>query len=223
MPIKIYVSKTLDGSMKLASTDDITRANQTRARFLQNNGIDPSDTTLVRVKFEGNNYKRYLIANDSLKGDGIVRESTTECDAIVTTDFKHALFLPLADCIGTVIYDEDKHLLMVSHLGRHSLEQFGGTTSINYLIEKFSVDPKNLKIWLSPSAGKESYPLFTFSNRSLHQVAFEQLTNAGVLPKNIEVSLIDSAKSDEYFSHSQFLKGNQATDGRFAIVAYMTR
>lgn len=151
-----------------------------------------------------------------------MRESTTDCDTIAAPDNNHASFLPLADCICAVFHDPNRNIIMVSHLGRHDLEQFGGTSSVEYLIKQLNIDPKNLKVWLSPSAGKESYPLFAFENKSLAEVAFEQITNTGVLPENIEVSLIDSSKNEEYYSHSEFLKGNRNDDGRFAIVAVMT-
>lgn len=223
MALNIFVSKIQDGSMKSIHSGDIKNVNKARTNFLLKNGVNPNDTTLVRVKYEGENYRRYFTANDNYKGDGIVRESTIDCDAIVTLDFNHALFLPLADCVGVVLHDTNKNIMMVSHLGRHSLEQSGGTASIDYLTKYFDINPKNLKIWLSPAAGKEAYPLFAFNNHSLHEVAFEQFTSAGVLPENIKLSSIDSAKNEGYYSHSQFLKGNRTIDGRFAIVACMTK
>jgi len=223
MTLNIFVSKIQDGSMKSIYSGDIEHTNQARTNFILENNINPNDTTLVRVKYEGENYRRYFTADDSYKGDGITRESTLTSDALVVSEPNHALFLPLADCIGMVLYESVKNILMVSHLGRHNLEQFGGTKSVEYLIKHHSINinPKNLKVWLSPAAGKESYPLFAFNNRSLHEVAFEQLTSAGILPKNIELSSIDSAKDEEYYSHSQFLKGDRTSDGRFAIVARM--
>jgi hypothetical protein len=223
MALNIFVSKIQDGSMKPIHSGDIEHTNRARTNFLLKNGINPNDTTLVRVKYEGDNYKRYFTVDNSHKGDGVIRESTLTSDAIVVSEYNHALFLPLADCIGAVLHDPIKNILMVSHLGRHNLEQFGGTASVEHLIKYHDIDTKNLKVWLSPAAGKESYPLFAFNNRSLHEVAFEQFTGVGVLPENIEASSIDSAKNEEYYSHSQFLKGNRTSDGRFAIVACMTK
>lgn len=223
MALNIFVSKIKDGSMKSIHDDDVERVNQARTNFLMKNNINPADTTLVRLKYEVDDYKRYFVADDSYRGDGIVRESTVTCDAVVTLGFDHALFLPLADCVGAVLHDPVKNILMVSHLGRHNLEQFGGTACVDYLINNLSVDPTGLDVWLSPAAGKDYYPLFDFNNRSLHEVALEQLVNAGVLSANVEMSSIDSAGSDDYYSHSQFMKGARESDGRFAIVASMSR
>jgi hypothetical protein len=47
------------------------------------------------------------------------------------------------------------------------------------------------------------------------------LLEAGVLPENVENAGINTAESDEYYSHSEFLKGNETDAGRFAIVAMM--
>lgn len=110
---------------------------------------------------------------------------------------------------------------MVSHLGRHNLEQFGGTKSVEYLISMHDCDPQKLAVWLSPAADKDSYPLYAFDNRSLHDVATEQLVEGGILPENITASPIDVATDKHYFSHSQFLKGNRETDGRHAVVAVL--
>jgi hypothetical protein len=223
MTLKIFVSKIQDGSMKSIHSSNTKKVAQARTHFLLKNNINPNNTTLVEIKYEGSNYKHYFTVDSSYEGDGIVRESTISCDAIVTLGCNHTLLLPLADCVGAVLHDPIKNILMVSHLGRHNLEQFGSAASVEYLTKYYNINPKNLRVWLSPAAGKDSYPLFAFNNRGLQEVAFEQLISAGVLSENIELSSIDSAKDTEYYSHSQFLKGNRASDGRFAIVAYMAK
>jgi copper oxidase (laccase) domain-containing protein len=220
MPVKIAVSTVNDGLMK--SPDRHFRTTlDTRHAFLQKNSIDPDKTTLVNLVYEGDNYTRYSTINDSLKGDGITRDSSIIADALVVTKPNHALLLPLADCIGAVVHDPIQSILMLSHLGRHNLEQYGGTRCIEYLVEKHSCDPKNLTIWLSPAAGADNYPLFSFNNRSMHDVAAEQFIAAGVASQNITTSPIDTTFDHQYFSHSQFLVGNRDTDGRHAVVAMM--
>lgn len=192
-----------------------------RTAFLQSNDIELDNTTLVRVAYDATDFCRFLTLSDANRGDGITHPASIVADALVVTKPGHALFLPLADCIGAVIHDPIQNILMVSHLGRHNLEQVGGTKCIEYLIKQHGVDPKKLTVWLSPAAGKDSYPLYAFDNRSLHEIATEQLMKAGVPAKNLTVSLIDSATDTNYYSHSQFLHGNRQTDGRFAIVAIM--
>jgi len=214
-----YTTSTVaDGSMKSPDLNFATTL-PARHKFLAKNGIDSPDTTLVQLTYSGEDFCRYytLVSND--KGDGIIRLASRDADALVVTTPGHALFLPLADCIGAVIHDPTQNILMLSHLGRHNLEQYGGTKSIEYLAEKHGCDPANLIVWLSPAAGKSSYPLYAFNNRSLHDVATEQLQAAGIPATNIMVSPIDSATDPNYFSHSQFLAGKRPTDDRHAVVA----
>jgi len=222
MAVVIINSTLLDGSMQSIHSGNLAQANQSRTDFLNKNGIQPEATTLVRLKYEGDDYCRYATIDDTFKGDGIVRESTVVNDALVVTRPQHALFLPLADCIGAVLHDPVKNILMVSHLGRHNLEQYGGTRSVEFLQEHHGVNPQDVTIWLSPAAGKSSYPLFEFNNRSLHEVAMEQFIRAGIRAENIDISPIDSSQDANYYSHSQFLKGRRDNDGRFAVVAFMT-
>lgn len=193
----------------------------TREQFLHSHDISPLDTTLVQLTYEGADYCRYQTVSKNDKGDGITRQATTVADALITREKNHALFLPLADCIGAVIHDPVKDILMLSHLGRHNLEQLGGNKSVEYLVNEHGVNPANLTAWLSPAAGKDNYPLFAFENRSMHDVAIEQLCSRGIVEQNITSSDIDTTKDSDYFSHSQFLKNNLTDDGRFAIVAVM--
>lgn len=222
MTLHIYTSTTVDGSMKIVPGSEESIVNAHRSAFLRSSSIDLNTTTLVRLLYEGDDYARYSSVGPESMGDGITRESTIVCDGLVTTEPNHALFLPLADCIGAVIHDTAQNILMVSHLGRHNLEQFGGTKSIEYLTAKYGSKPEDITIWLSPAASKTHYPLFAFENRGLHEVAVEQLLAAGIVKDNIAVSPINSAEDTQYFSHSQFLKGNRETDGRFAIVAVLS-
>ncbi len=220
MSSEFYISTIADGSMK-SPDHDFAIVLPARAAFLQKNSINPQDTTLVQVTYETDDFCRYNTLTDQEKGDGITRDATIQADALVVTKPGHALLLPLADCIGVVVHDPTQGVLMLSHLGRQNLEQTGGTKCIEYLINKHGVNPKNLVVWLSPAAGRNYYPLYAFDNRSLHDVATEQLLAASVSRDNITASPIDSAGDPDYFSHSRYIKGDRQTDGRHAVVAIM--
>lgn len=220
MGIFFTASTQNDGSMKTPYGDQTT-IRQHRIAFLEKNNINPADTTLHTLTYEGDDYCRYITLGDDAKGDGIVRDATINADAVVVTNTNHALMLPLADCVGAVIHDPTKKILMLAHLGRHSLEQHGGTRCIKYLVDNHGVNPSNLTVWLSPAAGKDSYPLHAFDERGMREVAIEQLMNGGVAPENIDASLIDTTLDPTYYSHSEFLQGRRDEDGRFAIVAVM--
>jgi len=217
MSVQILISTTADGSMSTVPDTETVRKN--REAFLRAHGMSLKDSVLVRLKYEGDNYRRYLEVTVDDAGDGMNRESTIIADALFTREKNLALFLPLADCIGAVIEDREQGIIGLSHLGRHNLLQDGGRETIRYMIEQFGSRPEDLFVTLSPSAGQENYPLFDFDNRSLQDVAIEQLMSADITREHITPSLIDTTVDEIYFSHSQFLKGNRETDGRFAIAA----
>ncbi|MDB5187004.1 MAG: Protein of hypothetical function [Candidatus Saccharibacteria bacterium] len=218
----VGVSSVDDGNMRFASGDE-DEVELNRINFLRQLDIDPTQATLAQVSYQDTtDFARYHVVDDENLGEGMLEPvSALHADALVAARPDHALFLPLADCAGAVIYDSQLKVMMVSHLGRHSVEQEGASRSVQYLIEEFGSAPTDLKIWLSPAVGSDSYPLRAFNNRSLHDVICEQLERAGVGLEQIELSDVDTADDDNYFSHSEYLAGNQMTDGRFAIVAMM--
>lgn len=218
--LKIYTSTATDGSMK-SLDGNFASVLPTRTVFLRKHGVEPEDTVLVHLVYEGDNYARFVTADDALRGDGITRRPSFIADGVATQQKNLVLFLPLADCTGVVLHDPKKNALMLSHLGRHNLEQDGGTKSVEYMVEQFNCNPADITVWLSPAAGSEKYPLYDFDNRSMHDVATEQLLRAGILDTNITRSLIDTTKDTNYFSHSEFKKGNRPTDGRFCVLAYI--
>lgn len=216
------VSSVSDGNMSFGKgdADDVF---QSRLAFLNAVGVDPEQTTLVQVAYQdAEHFARYVTVNEEQEGEGIFApKSDTIADALVTTRPGHALFLPIADCVGVILYDSAQRVLMVSHIGRHSAEIKGASKSVQYLIDNFATEPADVQVWLSPAAGKTAYPLHAMENKGLHEVIVEQLESAGVLLENIEVSTVDTTSDIEYFSHSQFIAGKRENDGRFAIVAMM--
>lgn len=184
-------------------------------------GIDIRHTSLVGITYDTNDYAKYRIATVHDKGVGMQKNDVQQyADALVVRDVGHALFLPVADCAGVILYDPRNEVLMVSHIGRHSAEQDGARRGVAYLRQTCGTDPGDLLVWVGPSVGGVTYPLTAFSGKSLREVILDQLQSAGVAADAIEVSSVDTAHDENYFSHSQFLKGSE-TPGRFAIVAQM--
>jgi len=220
--VLVSVSSYDDGNMSF-STGDEREVTNNRRFFLDSVSIDPLQTALVQVTFDTTDFTRYRIVDEDQLGEGILSPLVIHsADALVATRPGQALFLPLADCAGAVLYDTKNHVLMVSHLGRQSVEINGAEKSIEFLCSEFDSNPKDIQVWLSPMVGPESYPLHAFSDRGLRDVIIEQLISAGVTAENIEFSSVDTAESDNYFSHSEFLAGEQSEDGRFALIAVMT-
>lgn len=219
--VRAAISSKEDGNMKFGISEDGDVVRNRRS-FLEKAGFAIGHTTLVGMTYDTDDFAKYRVAKLSEKQSGMLDMKAVEfADALVVDRPAHALFLPLADCVGMVLYDEEHHVLMVSHIGRHNVEVEGARRSVEYLLQEYATRPEKLKVWLSPGVGKASYPLLMLGNKSLHEVVMEQLATAGVLEGNIENDGIDTATSDHYYSHSEYLKGNDES-GRFAIVAEMT-
>ena len=214
------VSSVQDGNMKFGVGGG-KGVEENRRKFLTAAGIDIDHSTLVGITYDTDDFAKYRIAGEAEKGAGMFgMDDVQYADALTTDRPGHALFLPLADCVGVIMYDSEHHALMVSHVGRHSAEIDGARRSVKFLKEQYQTDPSQLKVWLSPGVGKASYPLHRFGGRGLHETIMQQLQAAGVELANIENGNIDTAVSEHYYSHSEYLKGN-GEPGRFAIVAQM--
>lgn len=207
------ISSVSDGNMKLGIEDD-TRVLENRTMFLSRFGISPDDVTLEQVTYNTDEFLRYQrLADDS--------PAIITADGLATDLTNRAIFLPLADCVGAVFYDPQHGAFMLSHLGRHSTEQGGGKASVQFMTKEFGSRPNELLIWLGPAPNGMAYPLWNCGNRSFHEELTRQLREAGVASENIATSPVDTSSNLNYFSHSEFLKGNQKIDGRYAIVAQM--
>ncbi len=210
--VVVRISSVGDGSMKDGVEIMTPEAVHSRTVFLEGNAMPSDQVAVMFADYATDNFCVYREAAAGLMAG---------TDATVVCDLDRPVLLPLADCLGAVIYDPMNHVLMVSHLGRHSVEQYGGTRSIQYLVDHYGADPAELLVWLGPSPNAVDYPLHAFGNRSFVDVVTEQLFTAGISRESIEVSHVDTATNPHYFSHSQFIKGAQATDGRYAIVAML--
>lgn len=223
MSVTVLTSTVTDGSM--FNRDDPTdpAVIENRKAFMEAYNISLDQTTRVEVtfNFDTNDFCRYGEATDTMMADGMYRPSPTPHDALVTTEPHHALFLPLADCVGATFYDPEHHILGLAHLGRHSLEQQGGTKFVEYLKSHYSSDPKQIKVWLSPAPGKDVYPIWALDNKGMKEITFEQLHAAGILDENIIDNSAETDKDQNYFSYSEFLKGHREIDGDHAMVAVM--
>lgn len=210
----VGLSSVADGSMK--DGEDLLAPDAVRSRetFLAKLAMDPAQVAIFYADFTTDDYCRYAEARAGL---------LPSLDGVSTTMPDRPILLPLADCVGTVLYDPAHHALMVAHLGRHSTEQFGGVRTVEYMATHYGSRPSDLLVWLGPSPNGADYPLHAFDNRSFVEVLTEQLTSAGVAREHLEVSQVNTATDSNYFSHSQYLHGRQAVDGRYAIAATLNK
>lgn len=186
-------------------------------------------------------YQR-IVYSDSATYDVIkeVDESSTSeyladvaADGLFTTRVGVGLFLPVADCIVTVIYDPQNKYLAQLHMGRHSTL----TDIVFKTIDMFEArgsDVTALRTWMAPALTKVNHRLDYFDSADdpawrgfvekradgyyLDMQGYNRaaLLSCGVLAENITISPIDTFENENYFSHS---RGD--IQGRFAGLAMM--
>lgn len=222
MGVKVAIATVADGTMinRHDFSDPDVFAN--REKFLGQNGLRGDHNYTFQVDYETDNFCRYYVIDD----DEIPRLAQVPdifiADAIVATNPNTSILLPIADCIGAVLYDPTQKVLMVSHLGRHSLEQQGLIRSVEFLTNRFNSSPKDLLVWTTPAPGKDVYPIWALENKGMKEVFFDQAASAGIIRENITDHPADSTKDLNYYSYSEFLKGHRDEDGDYAIAAVMT-
>ena len=119
--------------------------------------------------------------------------------------------MPLADCLGVVVFDKKQKIVGLLHSGRQNIEQNGPKKFIEYFVNNFDSGVRDIKLWFSPYA--LNYRIFKLENKGLGEAAREQFVNAGILPDNIIDSKIDTVGSDDFPSNSS----GDATK-RFAVI-----
>lgn len=222
MNLTVAISTVSDGSMLNRNDVFDPEVIKNREAYLEAHSITLEQSTRVRVNYDRDNFCRYITVDELYKGQGMRGDDVVIADALITTRPEHALFLPIADCVGAAIYDPIQHIVAVAHFGRHSLEQSGAHKIISHLKEKYGSNPKDIQIWLTPAPGKDVYPIWALDNKGMKEVTFEQLKSAGILLENIIDNPTETDKDPAYYSYSEFLKGHRANDGDYAIVAMLT-
>ena len=89
-----------------------------------------------------------VITNDNLDNtfDGI--------DGTITNLKGVALVCSLADCQGIILYDDNKKVIGNIHSGWKGTKEKIIVNAINKMIETFNSDPKDIKVFFSPSIQK---------------------------------------------------------------------
>lgn len=234
------VSSKDDGQMKLGSMEPIDEVIQNRRQFLARLGMKIENTVLVKIKYNNDSINDVIkTVSQADAGDGMLSLESEPSDCLVTNTPGLALFVPVADCGATIVYDPKNQVLALAHLGRHSTISLVPKKLTKYLKDNFQTDPADLKVWISPSISAESYVLkyadFATDNPDwadyckkvdggyiTDNAGFNrsQFIKAGVKADNIEISNVDTAESDDYWSHHHevTVKGNSVPP-RFAVVA----
>lgn len=165
--------------------------------------------------------------------DTIKYSAGVHADGLFTRERGVGLFLPVADCIATVLYDPARRYLALLHMGRHSTL----SDLLPRMIDKFRTEgsnPTDIRVYMSPAATRKSYRLEYFDHADdpawqefynhkpdgyyidmqgyNHQICLDR----GISPQHITISPIDTVTHSHYFSHSA---GD--ISGRIALLTFM--
>lgn len=194
-----------------------------RRSFLASFGLPLEQVVRVNVQYDDSyTYTAYREVGVRDYGSGAFDNEAPVSDALVTTDPQVILFLPLADCVGAILYDPLQHVLMMTHLGRHSLEVDGGVSSVRYLQDHYASDPASLRVWLTPAPSKEAYAIWKLDGAGMKESAIEQLLRAGIRTEHITNHPSETDHDPSFYSHSEYLAGRRSEDGRYGLFAWLT-
>lgn len=227
--VLVAVTSRDDGSMKAGTDLMAAEAVANRHTVLGKLGLDENATILQKVTYSED--RTYDVIRKVNRQDG---GKTVAGDALYTYDAGVSIFLPLADCVGVVMYHPEARVLAVLHSGRHST--FADLTEkvLQVLSVDEGLDAAGLKVWLSPAVARASYRLKWFDladdmrwknfyDRDGQDYLLDlpgyirsQCMSVGVRAENITMPVVDTAVDERYYSHSQ---GD--TNARFAILAMM--
>ena len=239
------VSSLEDGQTQLAKGEPDVEVIHNRRVFLKNVGLKIEDVILLKVTYADNrtyDIIREVTDQDASRGM-FNNDDVDQADCLVTQTPGVGLFLPIADCTGTIVHDPVNNVLALIHLGRHSTTAQLATKVVTYLQEHFGSKPGDLVVWFSPSIRKESYRvkvehLENGDSRiadyfiedeggrwfDMHGYNWMLFVGAGVERTAIHDADVNTATSSEYGSHyAQTTVGGELPPPRFAVVCALKK
>jgi copper oxidase (laccase) domain-containing protein len=228
-------STAADGSIAIGAGSDATSKHQQNAvAFMTRQGF-VMPATKVHVTYSDHNSYTDITRVTTANAGTVIK-----ADALFTTEAGITIYLPVADCIATLVYDPESSMLGVLHLGRHA--------SVAGLIEQFAQEvanstgskPAGWHVWMSPSVlqAHDRMDYFTpprpeewdgfqreeadgiyIDTAGHNRKRFELL---GVKPENIQASPIDTYDDERYFSHRAAVEQNDPSrEGRMLLAAML--
>ncbi len=212
--VKIVFSTLDDGNMRVFGAEDESEIIENQAKLGASINLNRENIARIHTIYDNRtDYTKYFEITPENLSDFVITAPEfiiPISDGLYTRIPGIGLLLPIADCLGIVVYDPKTEILGLIHSGRQNLEQDGAAKFIENL-SKEGVNPADLKVYFSPCA--KHYKIEKL-NQTIPEAARAQLLKAGVSPDNIEESEIDVATDLHFPSNSA---GDKIT--RFAIIA----
>ena len=202
-----------------------------RTRICKVAGIEYGDVVFQRIIYSP--HATYELLAEVDRRSTTTHTSEIVADALFTEVAGVGLFLPVADCVATVVHDPVGHRLALLHLGRHSTLTDLIAKTVRHFEMRGSV-PSDMVVWMGPSAQRETYKLEYFDRKDdkdwkpycdvktdgvymdMQGYNRQHFIDNGVRAENVHISPINTMTSADYFSHA-----GGDVHGRMAVVAMM--
>ena len=235
------ISAKNDGNMRFSSGQP-AQVIASREAWLQNVGTTAEQTVWMNVR-DPQTWDMIYDATPDNFGSGMFDPATAiTTDAIVTNHKNLALVLMIADCNPVIVHDPVQQAIALVHLGWQSTAANLASKVVHHLQQKYHSNPADLKIYNGPSIRAQSYtfePPITQAGLpgwqpylidagqgrvGIDLVGYnqQQFIDAGVQSDNIQISHVDTATSQHYFSHYRAAQQHaDAQEGRFAALVQL--
>lgn len=231
--LKHAFSTRNEGNMSFKFGDD-DEVLSNRRSFLDELGISLADCVVINASHSD----EIMVVDENKKGRGAFElDSAVTADGYLCSQKGIFLVLLIADCLSVVVFDSKKNVFGLFHAGWESTDKRVASVGVKKMVEEFGCDPKNMVAALGPCIKKESYrfedpvqknseewePFLTDDEEGRTMIDIvgyntQQLTDAGIVRDNIEISDVNTATDDRFFSHYHDSRIEGREEGRFACV-----
>jgi len=206
---------------------------ENRRRFLEMRG-GVLENCVVMV---GEHEEKITIVHEADRGRGATNgNESIVTEALITNDREVILFLTTGDCLPVAFYDPVQGVVAIAHLGWKPTDRELARKVVEEMGTAFGSKPEDIQVNIGPCIHKESYVQPTLAQEddprwqphvekldteefAIDLIGFNvaALIAAGVLAENIDVSDVDTASSENHFSHYRSKKTDEP-DGRIATI-----
>lgn len=216
--VTLAISTLENGNMRAFSDNEFETVLENQSKLSAALGTTADKTARVLTTYDNRkSFTEYYLVDSGTISEHVITKPESDlmlADGLITKE-DYVLLLPLADCLGVIVYDETQNILGLLHSGRQNLEEDGAFKFVEQLKAEFGCKPENLKIYFTPHA--QNFEIFKLNNAKLSEAAEEQLLRAGVKAENIERSNIDTVSNEQFPSNSA---GDKTT--RFAVAVRLS-
>ncbi len=229
--ITLAYTQVADGNMDERFADRSV-VMQNRRKFLNQFGLNPK--LVIEGKQIGSDRILVLNEENTKMWFGV---NIPGVDGFITNQNDVGLLVKVADCVPVVMYDPNKHVFGLFHIGWTGAVKNIHTKGLQGLMTSYGSDPNDIIVWLGPSAHKCCFTSQEKPEQSddpawndyisdengswkvdLTGYIVNTLVQSGVKKKNITIDPQCTVETQEFFSHTRSKK-DESPEGRFLVLA----